>query len=155
MARVTYSAETKTGILEATRQAREAGKPWAEALDAAKAAGYSGNIKSLYQLMLRDEVKNAPEPLVTSQTPSISTVASALEKEVVSRVTSALKQASAYEYKAVTLTTQESPDAQLNSLGIEGWRLVATVPVSTVLLEDGAQVTRIQYVFRRETSLVK
>ena len=45
-----YDAETKAAILKAAADARGAGKSWAEALDAAKAAGYKGSLQYLVKM---------------------------------------------------------------------------------------------------------
>ena len=150
MARTTYSPEVRTSILTATRQARDAGKSWNEALQVAEAAGYSGNVKSLYQLVLRsdrlsgepDNGHDAPISFLSEPTkiPSI-----AEPRPVQSQL--------AFEYMSLTLTTQQSPDSALNRVGAKAWELATAMPVSTVLLQDGAQVTRIQYVFRRPCQL--
>ncbi len=42
-----YDAEAKAAILKAAADARAAGKSWAEALDAARAAGYKGSLQYL------------------------------------------------------------------------------------------------------------
>ena len=42
-----YDAETKAAIIKATAEARSAGKTWADALDAAKSAGYNGSLPYL------------------------------------------------------------------------------------------------------------
>ena len=42
-----YDAETKAAIIKATADARSAGKTWAEALEAAKGAGYKGSLPYL------------------------------------------------------------------------------------------------------------
>ena len=49
----TYDAETKAAILKAAADERGAGKPWADALDAAKAVGYKGSLQYLMK-MARD-----------------------------------------------------------------------------------------------------
>ena len=53
MARNTYAPETRTAIIEAAKQARAAGKPWDEALAAAKAVGYSGTADGIEQMLRR------------------------------------------------------------------------------------------------------
>ena len=46
-----YGEATKAAIVNAALEARKAGKKWREALEAAKAAGYRGNISSLIGLI--------------------------------------------------------------------------------------------------------
>lgn len=114
MARTTYSPEVRTSILAATRQARDAGKSWNEALQDAEAAGYNGTVKSLYQLVLRndrlagepDNGHNAPTSFLSEPTKNLS----------ISELAPAHPQVG-FEYKALTLTTQESPDSALCRLG--------------------------------------
>jgi hypothetical protein len=140
----------KANILRVTREARDAGKPWAEALTAAQAAGYTGSIPGLSQMLSRTLGHGPDQPAPKDHSSSDSRVASAIDQLVETRVAETIEEmTTAIEYKAVTLTTQQPPDAVLNELGQAGWTLVSCVPVSTVLLENGAQVTRIQYVFRK------
>ena len=52
MPRKTYDPKVKAAFMDAAREARAAGKSWAEAFDAAKNAGYTGSLGGLGQMFL-------------------------------------------------------------------------------------------------------
>jgi hypothetical protein len=51
MERIRYEPQVKAAILEAVKEARKSGKPWAATHEAAKQSGYKGTVDGLYQFI--------------------------------------------------------------------------------------------------------
>ncbi|HLX64375.1 MAG TPA: hypothetical protein VKX17_24085 [Planctomycetota bacterium] len=71
MPKVSYKASVKDAIIKAAADAREAGKSWKDAFEAAKKAGYQGSVKSiakLLQAMPRNETAGSQRAPKTRKT---------------------------------------------------------------------------------------
>ena len=146
MAAKTYPPEIKAGFIKAARDARASGRTWDQALTAAKSAGYSGSVGGLCQMLLRDDNK---VDLPVRRSHSAGSVLVQAPAHQAPAVPTAPLARTMFEYKSAILPAQQPPDGALNGLGHVGWELVSSTPVGTALLEDGAHVTRVLYIFKR------
>jgi hypothetical protein len=97
-----YDDATRAAIVKAAREARQAGKKWRQALEAAKAVGYRGGVISLIGLVRRGgKAAKKPGRPGKQAASGLGTVQELIERLVKERVRAALARAIAELEKAV------------------------------------------------------